>query len=182
MYTTKIKNMPKKKPIKKDKTLIQRVIDNSKEIIKLKNTIHIFAEGTFSLSQCTFNLIDDSVLKGVINEIRGRIIELEIHTANMLKAAYTRQYAIIADRFHLSTAEMQRGYIRLLKTSGDKSKVGVVLFLSDVQPGFLEKIGEGEIREYTKELDDTYLSHCKPVWKPASQNDLHLEHLKLLLK
>jgi len=169
--------MSKGKTIQRDKTLIESVIENSKEIVSIKNVIHLLRMTIFAGSKCMYRLIDRSRIKEDLEEYRTRVAELEIHTANMLKAAYSHQFEMKFNAFHLTTAEMQAGHTTFSK--GDKE---VVLFLADCTPHFLETIKEGTLVELTDSIERDYLPNCTPVWKPNSLNDLYLEHLKLCIK
>lgn len=173
--------MQKRPIIKKDLTLIESLVENSKEIIKLKNSIHIFSLGTFSVSKCKYRLIDSDAPSTIVKELRARVSELELHNANAFKAAYSHQYKITFDKLHFSTPEMQAGFITLY-VGDKKNRRKVILFLADTLPDILDPIKEGEIREYDENLDQLYLSNCRPVWTPSSLTDLYMEHLKLFIK
>jgi hypothetical protein len=172
----------KVKTIKKELTLIESVVENSKEVIKLNNVIHLLRQVRYAKSKCKYKPIDPSIVKQLEREYRSRVTEIRIHTANMLKAAYTKDFKMNFDEFSLSTAQMQAGHVNLFKGEKNEEKVHMVLFLADVKPDLLEPIYEGEIREYTKDLDELYLSKCPPVWKPDSTNDIYLEQIKLFIK
>ena len=172
--------MQKRPIIQKELTLIEGLVANSMEIIKLKNSIHLFSEALFSVSKCKYRLIDASAPSTIVKELRGRISEIEISNANAFKAAYSHQYAITLEKLHFTVPEMSAGHVSLYV--GKNPKRRVILFLSDVTPDLLDTIKEGEVKEYDKDLEQLYLPHCKAVWKSNSLNDLYLEHLKLLIK
>jgi hypothetical protein len=110
-----------------------------------------------------------------------KVEEVAIYNANLFKAAYSHQFKMNFDKLYFSAAEMQAGHISLWL--GDKkNRRRVILFLSDVEPGFLEAVKAGELKDYDENIEKNYLPHCKSVWKSESLNDLYLEHLKLLIK
>lgn len=166
---------------KKEKTLIESVIDDSKEIVKLKNVIQLLSMTIFQAAQCNNKIVDYTPIKGTLQDYRRYINELEIHSANKLKAFYSGKYIIIPDKFHFTTAEMQAGCIEVVKNK-DGKKIRCILFLSDIEDPFVEPIEAGEIKELTQDLIDVYLPLCKPVWTKSSFNDLLLEHLKTLIR
>ena len=173
--------MSGKQTIKKDKTLIEGLVENSKEIINLKNAIHLQSNAVFGIAKCKYRLIESSAPNTIVKELRARVSEIELHNANAFKVAYSHQYKTNFDKLHFSTVEMQAGYCSLW-VGEKKNKRKVILFLSDTTPDFLDTIKEGEIREYDENIEKNYLPHCKPVWKSNSPNDLYLERLKLLIK
>lgn len=174
--------MSEPKTIKNEKTLIGRLIDNSKEIIKLHNVIHLLSESKVAMALCRYNPIDKTPISALIYEYRQRADELKEHNANIMKAVYSKDYAIIGNKFHLSSAEMAAGYTVLYKKNYKGKNVRCVLFLSDVELPFpLDEIKEGEIKVYDEEIEKNYLNHCKPVWEPSSIRDIRMECLKARL-
>lgn len=173
--------MSKKKIIKRELTLIEGVVENSKEIIKIKNVIHLLEQTVFAASRCKYRLISHQSLKDAIKEYRVRIEEIQTHNANMMKLTYTNQYIVLLNKFHITRSELLQGYIKMSKRSGNKI-IDVILFLSDVESGFLEPIKEGEIREHTEELEKLYLSNCKSLWNEPSIDEIYLKKLKKTLK
>ena len=169
---------------KKELTLIESVVENSKERLDINNVINILKSSIFMIAKGKYKPIDSKQTnqKSLLFEFENRRHELEVHMADMLKTAYTHQYEIRFDEFHLSSAEMQAGYTSFTGHRGKEFK-RIILFLSDCEPGFpLEPIKEGELREYDEDLEKNYLSHCKPVWTPSSLMDLYKERLKYTIK
>jgi hypothetical protein len=173
--------MSNKKITKKELSLIEGIVENSKEIIKIKNVIHLLEQAVFAASRCKYRLIEHASLKDAIKEYRMRIIEIQTHNATMMKVAYTSQYLVLLDKFHITRTELLKGYIKMSKRSYNKI-IDVILFLSDIQPGFLEPIKEGDVREYTDELEKHYLSQCKSLWNEPSIDEIYLKKLKKTLK
>ena len=173
--------MVKKRTIKRDKTLIESLIDNSKEIIGLKNSLQFESVFIYAISKCKYSLISDNDPRTILKELRARITEIEMHNANMFKAAYSHQYKIIFDKLHFTAVDMAAG-IFTVYVGDEKSRRKVVLFLSDVTAAFMDTIKEGELRDYNESMEKTIFPHCKPVWKATSLQDLYLEHLKQVIK
>ena len=175
--------MVKKQTIKRDKTLIESLIEDSKQLIDVKNVIAIARELLFRVSKCKYKPIDSKqdALKSIIFEYKNRADELESHMANMFKIGYSHQYEIKENRFHISTPEMQAGHMSVTIHKQGKTRKAI-LFFADVTPDFLDTIKAGEIREYTEELESLYLSHCPSVWNPNSFLEMHFERLKSIMK
>ena len=176
--------MAKKRTIKKELSLVEGLIVDSKELINVKNVIAMARELLFRISKGRYRPIDSRQdnLKSMIFEYENRRNELEVHMANMIKVAYSHQYEIKFDKFHLSTGEMQVGHC-MLTVHKHKEVKKAVLFLTDTpSSSFGEVIKAGEIREYTEELERDYLSNCPPAWTPNSFSDLHFERLKSIIK
>jgi len=163
--------------IKNDKTLIESVIDNSKEIINLNHVITLLIQSLAQMAICKYKPIDSDCIRATIKEYRRRVRELKVLNASMFKAFYTHQAIITNDEFHLTSAEMQAGFIFVHKKNYEGKTIRCVLFLSGVSSAFLDTIEEGEIREYTEEIEKHYLSLCKPVWTPKSRREIYLEAL-----
>lgn len=180
---TKGEKMQKLPIKKKDLTVVESLIENSSEIVRLRNSVQAISWAIFEDSKCRSKSIDSSnnALKSFLKERRARITELAIHNANMFKAAYSHQYKITFTELAFSTAEMQAGYV-IMYVGDKKERRKVVLFLSTVAPAFLDMIEEGTIMDYTEEIEEKYLSFCRPVWKPSSLRDLYIEHLKILTR
>ena len=172
--------MAKKQTIKRDKTLIEALIDNSKEIINLKNALQFQSATIYAVSKCQYSLISGNNPKSILKELRTRIEEIEIHNANMFKAAYSHQYKCTFNQLHFTAMDMAAGIFTLYV--GDENKKKVVLFLADVIDGLIDNIKEGELKLYNESMEETIFPHCKPVWKPSSLHDLYLEYLKSIIK
>ena len=175
--------MVKKRTIRKEKTLIEGLVEDSKELISINNAIQIACELIFRIARCKFNPIDSKQesTKSTIFELETQRHNLEVHMANMMKAAYSHQYEIKFDTFHLSSGEMQAGHAYLTVHKHNEVK-RAILFLSDVNSDFLEPIKAGEIRIYNEELEKHYLSNCAPVWTPDAITTIYLESLKARIK
>ena len=174
--------MPKEPRIKKELSLIESVIEHSKEILDINNTVLLAKALIFTIAKGKYKPLDSQNLnlKSLIKEFETRREELDIRMANMLKGAYSHLYNITFNKFHLSSAQMAAGYAMFSVTKKGESQ-WVILFLTNCQPDFLEHINAGEIRDYDEQLEKDYLDHCKSAWKPGTLNDLYMEHLKQMM-
>lgn len=164
--------------------MIEGLVADSKELINIKNVIAILREGLFRIAKGKYNPIDSRQdnLKSLIFEYEIQRDSIEVHMANMIKVAYSHQYEIKFDRFHLSTGEMAAGH-SMLTVHKHKEVKKAVLFLADTpSSGFGETIKAGEIRIYTEELEREYISNCSPVWESNTISDIYFERLKSMIK
>ena len=174
--------MPKEPTTKKELSLIESIIEHSKEILGINNVILLARAMISEIANGKYNPLDSQNinLKSIIKEFETRREELQVHMANMLKVAYSHQYDINITNFHLSSVQMAAGYAMFAAKKNGETK-WVVLFLSDCQPDFLDPIKPGEMYKYTEELEKDYLNHCKPVWTANHFNDLRMENLKIMM-
>lgn len=154
--------------IKRELTLIESVVEHSKEIILIKDTIRAYKEALYRSSRTRFRPIDLASIRGIIKEYELKLDEARVHCANLMKAAYSKRYIVIGNRWHLSSTDMAAGFCWIIK-----EKVECILFLSKNEDAFLEPIEAGEIHPYEKVKDR--LSKSKSVWKSNTIKELYLQ-------
>jgi hypothetical protein len=170
---SKIKSIEKEK----DKTVIESLIENSKEIIRLNVAIHLTSQASYAISRCKSLKLHRPDLRPVLSDLRTRREEIKMHNATMFKIAYSGSVDARIDKFYFNEAEMAAGFMFLRKNGKE-----AILFLSDVIHPFLDKIEEGSIIEYTEELEKEYFPFCKSVYNNDAMKNLFLNQSKLFLK
>lgn len=153
---------------KKELTLIDSVVETSKEIIGIKSTLQSFKESLLKASRIKFRPIDLSSINSIIKEYEFKLEEAMIHCANLMKARYSKDMVVTGDKWHLSKTDMAAGFAWVRKNNED-----CILFLSDNEYAFLDKIEAGEIHPYSEVKER--LKECKPVFKSDSIRDLYLQ-------
>lgn len=157
------------KQLKKERTLIENVIELSKLVILTKHFLlkirQLKALG--SRIGCRLPTIDQ--LPVLHSEATNRIQEITTTISNQMKTAYTKDKVIIPDGFYLTFLQLESGYCILEKLISRKSINGkiientekIVLFLSKNEDAFLETIEKGEVHLY--ENVKSRLNHCISV-------------------
>lgn len=152
----------------KEKTWIDEIIEISRNIIMIKQTmLHLKEALYFSTRTSENNIIDRETLKEMYFKYEQKLRKLEIKSANLLKAACGNQYVIKGKNFHLSSNDLTQGYAFVSKivkvedkTTGTVKPIlkTAILFLANNEDTFLEPINAGEIRLY-----DDVKDRLKPI-------------------
>jgi len=161
--------MSKAAKIKKEPTLIESVIAHSKEIIGLKQTKRAFVEALGRAARQRFRPIDLDSIRSIIKEYDLKIDEARQHCGTLMRGAYSKDYAVLGSRWHLSKMDMAAGWC-WITIAGDRE---CILFLSKNEDAFLDTINPGEIHEYESVKDR--LCHSESVWNRGSVNELLLQ-------
>jgi hypothetical protein len=162
-------NVPK---IKKELTLIESIVEHSKEIIGIKATILAYKQGLNCSSYLRYRPIDLSAVRTLIKEYELRLEEMLMQTGNLMKARYSKDMIVLGDTWHLSKTDMAAGFAWIKKNNDPN----YILFLTDNVDPFLDTIKAGEIHPY-QEVKDR-LKNCTPAWKSSSIRELYLQKYK----
>jgi len=172
--------MSRKKKKLHELTLIESLIEHSKEIIAIKATIRSFKESLFIASRTHYRPISMDAIKTTIKEYELKIVDISQHCANLLRAGYADKYIIVGKRFLLSPIDMSAGFVIMtkLEKKGSKTigKTPCVLFLGKNEDAFLETIPAGEIHKLSAVEDR--LGATQSVWKHGSIKELYLQKYK----
>ena len=156
-----------KKSLKKEKTLIENVVDLSKKVILTKFFQSRLRQVQALGSRLGTRLASIDQLPVLHAEASNRIQELTTTIVNQLKVAYTKDKVIIPDGFYLTYLQLEDGYCileRLIRVKNERGVIKrkmdrVVLFLSDNEDAFLEPIKAGTVKPYVEV--ENRLQHCK---------------------
>jgi len=148
----------KKQKATKDLTVIESLVERSKEIILCKEAISQLKKSLFFIARTRHTPLGIDSIRGDIESYKRYINEQEVACANLLKVTYGPQYNIEGNKFWLSSTDIQSGFCLLRKKATNDI---LVLFLSDNEDAFLEPIESGEIHPLN-EVEDR-LKYCKPL-------------------